>query len=140
MPSSIALLPEEIDAMCGKFTAMASGQIQTRAARAIHMRDALDGQQSAAEAAEDNAHRSVREAISKVVQAEGAANAVLAQYLEARRFSAQLHEVLTFLSSRNCVPPYWDGVRQLPSTQADQPWREALAALEVDAEAMLPDE
>ena len=121
---------------CEKALAEARGVLE----RAIRMRDALDGQQSAAEAAEDNAHRSVREAISRVVQAEGAASAVLAQYLKSRRLSAQLHEVLTFLSSRNCVPPYWDSVRQLPPTQADAPWREALAALEVDADAPLPDE
>jgi chromosome segregation ATPase len=107
--------------------------------RAMRTREALDTQQSAAQSALDDAQRSVRIAISAVVQADGGANAVLARYLETRREAARLHAVLSFLSSRNCVPPYWDSVRQLPPTQADQPWREALTQLETDAEAPLPE-
>jgi hypothetical protein len=108
-------------------------------ARALRMRDALEEQQRAAEANVESAQRSAREAVSQVVQAEGGANTVLAQYLELRREAARLHEVLSFLSSRDCVPPYWDSVRQLPPTQADQSWREALTQLETDAEAPLPE-
>jgi hypothetical protein len=74
-----------------------------------------------------------------VVHAEGAANAVLAKYLEARREVARLHEILSFLSSRNCLPPYWDSVRQCSPTQAEALWRAALTELETDADASLPE-
>jgi hypothetical protein len=107
--------------------------------RAIRMREALDAQQRAAEADVENNKRSVRIAISGVVAAEGAANAVLAQYLEARREVARLHEILSYLSSRDCLPPYWDSVRQLPPTGAEAPWRAALTELETDADAPLPE-
>jgi chromosome segregation ATPase len=107
--------------------------------RALRMREALDGQIRAVQADVENAQRSVRIAVSRVVHAEGGANAVLTQYLEARREVARLHEILSFLSSRNCLPPYWDSVRQLPPTRAEAPWREALAALEVNADAPLPE-
>lgn len=107
--------------------------------RAMRMREALDEQQRIAEASVESAQRSVRFAVSRVVQAEGGANTVLAQYLELRREAARLHEVLSFLSSRDCIPPYWDSVRQLPPSQADQSWREALTKLETNAEAPLPE-
>ncbi len=103
------------------------------------MREALDEQARAAQSALDDAQRSVRIAVSRVVQAESGANTVLARYVEARREVARLHEVLSFLSSRNCLPPYWDSVRQLPLTQADVPWRAALTELETDADALLPE-
>jgi hypothetical protein len=53
--------------------------------RALRTRDALDNQLRVATADVDNSQRSVRIAISAVVQAEGGANAVLARYLETRR-------------------------------------------------------
>jgi hypothetical protein len=81
----------------------------------------------------------VRIAISAVVQADGGTSKVLAQCVEARREVGRLHEVLSFLSSRGCLPPYWDSMRPLPPTQADQSWREALTQLETDAEAPLPE-
>jgi phage-related tail protein len=102
-------------------------------------RDALDGQRRVAESSIANAHRSVREAVRLVVQAEGAAEPVLAQYIEARREVARLHEVLSLFSSRNCLPAYWDSVVYFPPMDADLPWREAFAQLESDADATLPD-
>jgi hypothetical protein len=107
--------------------------------RAQRTREAIDTQQRAAEASMVSAHRSVREAVRNVVQAEGAAEPVLAKYIEARREVARLHEILSLLSSRNCLPAYWDSVVYYPPTDADAPWREALAALEGDAYAELPE-
>ena len=108
--------------------------------RAIRTRDALDGQKTAVEASVENAHRSVREAVRAVFQTEGAANPVLAQFVDAQREMARLREVLSFLSSKNLLPPYWDSLTYFPPTAAEAPWREALDGLENDADAALPDE
>jgi len=101
-------------------------------------RDALDGQARAAESELGWAKSALGNAIAKVVHSEGAANAVLTQYVEARREVARLHEILSLLSSRNCIPKYWDAQVCFPATDSDAPWREALAALERDADAPLP--
>ena len=70
----------------------------TEPSGALRMREALDEQQRAAQSALDGAQRSVRVAVSRVVHAEGGANPLLAQYVEARREAARLHEILSFLS------------------------------------------
>ena len=117
----------------------ALAQARSALDQAILMRDALDGQQRATEAAVASAQRSVRDAVSRVVQAEGNANMVLAQYVEARREVARLHEILSFLSSRNCLAAYWNSLPYFPPTAADTRWRAALAELESDAKAILPE-
>jgi hypothetical protein len=101
-------------------------------------RDALDGQLQAAEAELGSANSALKKRIAEVVHSEGAASAVLAEYVEARREVARLHEILSLLSSRNCLPAYWDTTVYYPPTNAEAPWRAALAALENDADAELP--
>jgi hypothetical protein len=101
-------------------------------------RDALESQQRAAESTLGWAKSGLRDSIARVVHSEGAASAVLAQYLEARREVARIHEVLSLLAARNCLPAYWDTHVHYPPTNAEAPWRAALAALESDADAELP--
>lgn len=107
-------------------------------ARAHRTRDALDDQQRVAEAEVERAQRAVRDAVRKVVEAEGAPEKLLAQFHAARQEVSRLYEVLSLLSARNCLPPYWDAISASPSTNADARWRDALAALEGDADAALP--
>jgi chromosome segregation ATPase len=101
-------------------------------------RDALDGQMRAAEEELGWARSAVRDAIARVVHSENAANPVLAEYAEARREVARLREILGLLSNRGCLPTYWDTVTFFPPSGAEAPWRDALAALESDADAALP--
>jgi hypothetical protein len=74
-----------------------------------------------------------------VIHSENAANAVLAEYMAARREVSRLREILGLLAARNCLPTYWDTVTFFPPTGAEIPWRAALAALETDADAELPE-
>lgn len=109
-------------------------------AQAHRMREALDQQQGAAESELTWAQHSLRHAIASVVKAEGGATKLLAEFDDARREVARIHEVLSFLNTHNCLPPYWDAVRYLGPTGAEAPWRAALAQLEADPDALLPDE
>jgi len=106
--------------------------------RAKQTREAVDADQAKTESALANATSLVRDAIRSVIQSEGGADKVLAEYVEARREVARLHEILALMGARGCLPRYWDALSPFPPTQADKPWREALAALEKDADAPLP--
>jgi hypothetical protein len=106
--------------------------------RAKETREAVDAEQAKAELALGNATSLLSDAVRDVVQSEGGADKALAQYVEAKREVARLQEILALLGANGCLPSYWDALAPFPPTQADRPWREALAALEVDADALLP--
>ena len=102
-------------------------------------REAVDAEQAKAESTLANATSLLHDAVRVVIQSEGGANKILAQYVEAKREVARLHEILALLGARGCLPRYWDALRPFTPTQADKPWRDALADLEKDADAALPD-
>jgi hypothetical protein len=106
--------------------------------RAKQTREAVDAEQGKAESALANATSLLRDSVRTVIQSEGGADKVLAQHVEARREVARLHEILALLGACGCLPAYWDALAPFPPTQADKPWREALGALEADADAPLP--
>lgn len=76
--------------------------------RARQTRDALDEQRNETERGLERADRSLRDPVRSVVQTEGTASKVLDQYREAQREVDRLREILSFLSSWDCVPPRWD--------------------------------
>ena len=112
--------------------------------RADNLRQALDDEQRQAENSVALAERAVHTAVGDVVRSEGAAAKLLEQFDEARRLVHRLHNLLTFLSQRNCLPPSptsWESIRDFApsSNDADAAWHGALAKLESDPDAPLPE-
>ena len=108
--------------------------------RALQTREALDAQRNDAERDLSDTERSVREAIRTVVRAEGNGEKELALYRDAQAEVARRAEIIALLDTWNCLPPRAINLHpEFAPARAERPWREALAALETDANAQLPE-
>jgi hypothetical protein len=111
-------------------------------ARARQVRDMLAAELDSANAAIAMRRSYLREAVGRVLRADPAPAALLAEYKAAQDRVAELHAALSVISAVDGLSNnFWDAepLARVPvQSPAVAAWRDALAALETDASALLP--
>ena len=109
-------------------------------ASAVQIREVLAQQQKEAEAEVERAGRFIGDEISRVVASEPGIHKLVDALKHHERELVSIR--LTLGSIRSFIPHEhrsWDAIRDHKDVLPDPGWREAIAALSEDADAMLPD-
>jgi hypothetical protein len=110
-------------------------------AKARQIRDMLEGELNSANAAVALRRSYLRDAVGRVLLADPAPAALLREYKAAKARLAEICDALRVISAANGLPSHWDsegGADHRALSAAATIWRQAIAALELDAAAALP--
>jgi chromosome segregation ATPase len=108
-------------------------------ARAQKIRDAIGGEIRDLRSRDEMAKLSLDDAVRKVIATDPATRALLAEFKNQLRNMTDLRRAIEFIESS--LPPdlrAWRSAEPWPELPGDAPWRAALAALEHEADALLP--